>query len=215
MKKKLQLKNIICVSMALCLAVLTIGNTAVARGADNTDDKFLSGIEIPATVGSNYEDQDKIDDPFYKNIELNYDSGYKSEKNALIIENEKQLAAFAKAVNEGKDFDKKYVKLGNDINLNGTAPQISKVDEQGDKYKIVVEGRLNNVWVPIGKDDRHAFKGTFDGNHKVIRNMVVLNNKSSDHVYSGLFGRVEGNGTIQNLGMEGGGECGIFFFCFF
>ena len=69
-----------------------------------------------------------------------------------------------------------YLKLMNDIDLSGY---------QGG------EG-----WMPIGTDS-YPFKGTFDGNNKVITGLKI---NHSDTECQGLFGYISG-GTVRNLGV--------------
>ncbi|MCL2284511.1 MAG: MBG domain-containing protein [Fibromonadales bacterium] len=68
----------------------------------------------------------------------------------------------------------------------------------GKHYKLMDSLDLSSYnWVPIGRTSAaHAFKGTFDGNGKVISNLKV--NTTSD---AGLFGRSV-CGTIKNVGLE-------------
>ena len=89
---------------------------------ENSNVKYLSEVDLSgATVVSSWEN--KYDADFYNNeINKNYNSGYGSNSNALEIDTAGKLAAFAKAVNEGKDFSGKYVKLTADIDLQGTKP---------------------------------------------------------------------------------------------
>lgn len=82
----------------------------------------------------------------------------------------------------------KYWKLMNDIDMAGI-----------------------NDFIPIGgwssiteSSDYKVFAGTFDGNGKVIRNLVI--NKSSNN-YVGLFGCIF-RANIINLGIEGGSFIG-------
>ena len=73
-----------------------------------------------------------------------------------------------------RNFENQTIVLANDIDLKGSA---------------------TNQWVPIGWE-RNPFRGTFDGNNKVIRGIFINNTEDSQ----GLFGVVE-NGTIRNLGV--------------
>ena len=54
-------------------------------------------------------------------------------------------------------------------------------------------------WTPIGKDADHPFKGTFNGNNKVIFGLTVAGNYAN----AGLFGVVDG-GTIQDVTVKDG-----------
>jgi len=72
-----------------------------------------------------------------------------------------------------RDFNRQTIILANDIDLRGSA---------------------TNQWVPIGWES-NPFRGTFDGNNKVIRGIFINNTEDNQ----GLFGVVDG--TIRNLGV--------------
>lgn len=134
----------------------------------------------------------------------NYNSIYNSEENALEISSKEKLEAFAKSVNSGKSFENKYIKLTEDIDLDGTKPEITQVDDSinndgSTKFKIVINGELKNVWYPIGNLVSNPFKGNFNGNNHQIKNMVTLDDYSN--IYAGFFGYVSG-GEIKNLGIS-------------
>ena len=58
---------------------------------------------------------------------------------------------------------------------------------------------LTGEWTPIGKDDSHAYTGTFDGGGHTIKGLTVT---GSDD-YAGLFGYIGENGTVKNVKLEG------------
>ncbi len=114
-----------------------------------------------------------------------------TEAAPIIIDTAGKLAYLAQQVNLGTDYDGKYFRLTEDLNLNGSAHQ----------------------WVPIGSftntTDNKPFKGIFDGNGKTISNLTIFNEIKS---YQGLFGYVIGDATsttaatkgiIKNLTMAG------------
>ena len=91
--------------------------------------------------------------------------------------------------------------------VNGTLPSTMRSTEyapaetlQG--YTIVLDEKIDDIdlgghqWTPIGTSDK-PFQGTFDGNGKVIKNLVITGNNSN----VGLFG-VTTNGEIKNLVVE-------------
>ena len=89
------------------------------------------------------------------------------------IDSVKEFMAFAAAVNDGKSYKGETVTLGADLDLAGV------------------------TWSPIGTS-ANPFKGTFDGNGKVIKNLSVLMAGKSD---VGLFGNTQ-NGEIKNVTVE-------------
>ncbi len=88
-----------------------------------------------------------------------------------------QLCLFSQMVADGNTFSGKTVKLMNDIDLKGRTFQ------------------------PIGGNGTGgSFKGTFDGNYHVIKNLLIFH-PSGEGV--GFFGMTN-NATIQNFGIESG-----------
>ena len=67
----------------------------------------------------------------------------------------------------------------------------------GKTFKLIDNVDLgNNEWTPIG-NSTNPFKGTFDGNEKTVKNLVIYGNND----YVGLFGFTT-DGTIKNLKIE-------------
>ena len=89
------------------------------------------------------------------------------------IDSVKEFIAFANAVNAGNSYKGQIVVLGADLDLAGV------------------------TWTPIGTSD-NPFKGTFDGNGKVIKNLSVLMAGKSN---VGLFGFTT-DGEIKNVTVE-------------
>ena len=89
------------------------------------------------------------------------------------IDSVKEFIAFAAAVNNGNSYAGQTVTLGADLDLNGV------------------------TWTPIGTSS-NPFKGTFDGNGKVIKNLSVMMAGKSD---VGLFGYTT-DGEIKNVTVE-------------
>ena len=93
---------------------------------------------------------------------------------SYIITTAEELAAFANAVNSGKNcFEGETVILGADIDLAG------------------------DIWVPIGTYD-YAFEGTFDGKGYTISNLYI-NDPKADTL--ALFG-VTYNATIKDVNIN-------------
>ena len=93
---------------------------------------------------------------------------------SYIIKTAEELAAFAYAVNSGKNcFKDETVILGADIDLAG------------------------DIWVPIGTYE-YAFEGTFDGKGHTISNLYIHDN---DADALGLFG-VTSDAIIKNVNIN-------------
>lgn len=106
----------------------------------------------------------------------------------FLIESAAHLAQLAKNINEdGILYDNNYFKLMLNIDLNGAVGN---------------ETRLK--WIPIGWSNSQKnpkyFKGHFDGNGRVIRNMYVDQTAN----YAGFFGIVHTLSSVSNLGIDAG-----------
>ncbi|MBO4420560.1 MAG: hypothetical protein J5783_01910, partial [Lachnospiraceae bacterium] len=109
--------------------------------------------------------------------------GSGSEGDPYQITNYAQLKEFAGIVNSGQT--DACAKLMNDIVCT------------------------DKLWEPIGyynnDSDNALYSGKFDGNNKKI---IGLNNTGfndvNDRKYQGLFGYIDNNGTVKNIGIEGG-----------
>ncbi|MBO4748851.1 MAG: hypothetical protein J5546_00895, partial [Lachnospiraceae bacterium] len=102
------------------------------------------------------------------------------------ISNYTELLEFAKLVNDGQSAA--CAKLMNDIDASESA-----------NYNIMSGVR----WMPIGENESQAYTGTFDGNGKKIKDLVV-----SGEVFTGVFGCLGNGGVIKNLIKEGGSVTG-------
>lgn len=181
-------------------AALVCASIPLARGtaAETAKPKYLNGITTNATVASSYTDEGMYDEQFYNDIIANYDDSYASEESALEISTAGELAAFAKAVNgdeahESKNFENKYIKLTDNIDLKGVKPTIieSEPDAEG-KFTVTISGEAQNVWTPIDN-----FAGTFDGQGHEIQNMVIL----AIDAIGGFFGNTPG--SINRVSITG------------
>ena len=110
-----------------------------------------------------------------------YSSGDGTENNPYLISTVAQLKELRDTVNAGTTYDGVYFKLANSLDLTGES------------------------WTPIGvydesdneNDKGHPFKGTFDGNFKIIKG---LNVNSQDN--AGLFGYIY-DADISSLAVKG------------
>lgn len=70
-------------------------------------------------------------------------------------------------------------------------------------YKLVADIDMSgvNAWIPIGLNDTIPFKGVFDGNGHVIRNLTMRNQVAVLFSYAGLFGYIE-VGSVKKLRVE-------------
>ena len=123
-------------------------------------------------------------------VSAQFSGGNGTEGNPYIITTPEQLSHLATLVNEGNtDYDDKYYKLGNDLDLS----------EYGENYND------GGGWIPIGNNSTELshFKGVFDGDNYVVSNLRINILSFPSNIWTistGLFGYIE-NGTIKNLGV--------------
>ena len=72
-------------------------------------------------------------------------------------------------------------------------------DGDGEKYNDTNDGTSsgnNDGWLPIGTSSI-KFKGSFLGNHHIIRNLFIDRNQS----YVGFIGAMGSSGRVENLNL--------------
>ena len=141
---------------------------------ENTD-----GSTTTETVTNNTYSKElelELDKEYRINIES--ENGAKTAKKISVssitnISNVDQFVAFRDSVNAGLTYEGATINLTSDIDLSSVC------------YKV--DGTTTNdvSWEPIG-NATNPFKGTFNGNHKVIKNLYI--NLQQDNV--GLFGKI-------------------------
>jgi len=109
-------------------------------------------------------------------------SWYNAELTVFRLSRPGQLLGLSKLVSDGNRFQGKTVVLASDIDLSG--------------YSGGAEFNGGKGWIPIG-GKLHVFKGTFDGDGKVVRGLYINDPKL---LFAGLFGRLD-SGEVRNLGV--------------
>ena len=108
-----------------------------------------------------------------------YGGGTGTKDDPFLISAKEHLAALRDAVNAGNAYAGTYFKLTRDIDLG------------------------EELWtLPIGKDGATPFSGHLDGDGHEIAGLKVAVSSSND-AYAGLFGVVDGGGTISNCSLTG------------
>ena len=94
-------------------------------------------------------------------------------------------------------------KLGDGTPQNTAAHAVLTADITINENVLTTDGKLNgspaHAWTPIGKDGSVAYTGTFDGQNHTISGLYVNINDASSTTYVGLFGRINGSGTVENV----------------
>jgi len=103
------------------------------------------------------------------------------------------LDDYENAVEISDWYDLHEVKNG----LDGNYILMNDLDEGSEGYDELVDYWTG--WNPIGEDFANSFKGVFDGNGYEIRDLFI-NRTITDRV--GLFGRINQEGKIFNLGIK-------------
>lgn len=124
-------------------------------------------------------------DTWYPSLRENNSSSMWSDKleevsqehGSFIVKSGEELAYLANVINSGEiDSSNITIKLTSFIDLS------------------------NRYWIPIGTKE-NTFKGKFDGNGYVIRNLTIDGNYTEQNSYGGLFGYCE-DATITEIGLE-------------
>ena len=134
------------------------------------------------------------------------------EDSIYVINSIEDLVAFASDVNNGNTYEGKTVKLGLNLDFNSSKSYVNPFRKDYEKYGY--SGELKKLltsgegFISIGTNANESdyteknFKGTFDGNEKIIKN-IYINRKVEDNQNDfvvGLFGY--NYGTIKKLGLE-------------
>ncbi|WP_151736181.1 chitobiase/beta-hexosaminidase C-terminal domain-containing protein [Paenibacillus tengchongensis] len=83
--------------------------------------------------------------------------------------------------------------------VNGTIAGVDRFDFAG--RTIVVQNPIHiqsKQWAPIGSSEEHPFQGIFDGANQLIDGLTV----QPAYSYSGLFGVIGEQATVQNINLE-------------
>lgn len=112
---------------------------------------------------------------------------YAADTSLITIDTADELFEFANEVNVNKkSYVGKTVMLMSDIDLSG------------------------RPWTPVGQTSGCYFNGTFDGNGKTIKNMMIKTGTGMQEAYAtGFFGWV--GGTVKNLTLQNADVCGQHF----
>lgn len=133
--------------------------------------------------------------------------GNGNENNPYLIESIEDLVMFSKNIENGNNYEGKFIKLTVTLNFNSPKSYVNankRYEEFGDLNGIndietifsEMTSRDGAGFIPIGTTN--SFKGNFDGDNNYIKNLYI----NRDLTYVGLFSKVQ-NATIQNLSVTG------------
>ena len=174
--------------------ILTYDNGNKSRSFTNIPVKAnhrtnIYGALLTSNVGFDVEIEEDFDKPD-ENVEV-WDGkkvtepAYNDETDTYTVTTGAELAWLAALVNGTLPAEVRSEEFAPAENLKGVTITLTKDIDLGGKE-----------WTPIG-DSEHIFKGTFDGDGKVVKNLVITGNNSN----VGLFG-VTHEGEIKNFTVE-------------
>ena len=153
--------------------LLGLGDDSAVAAVDTKTGATLSSEAIKTAVQNALKSAKQEDSGIF-------DGGSGTEQSPYLINSVDTLLAFAQSVNDGEDYEDKYIALGGNLDLSG------------------------EDWVPIGKSDHGkttGFAGTFDGQGYTVSH-VSCGSGSAPTAYEadGFFGVV--SGTVRNLNVQ-------------
>lgn len=152
---------------------------AISRTDDNADVQTIIFLEEGAVIPSSLDEKIlKIEGDEDKwNGESYYAPSYDEATKTYSIKNAYELAWVAVTVNGGNNLAESTIILENDIDLN------------------------NKQWTSIGTEST-PFKGTLNGNNKIIKNLKIIETEAKEgKAYIGLFGYAK-DVTIKDVTFE-------------
>ena len=149
----------------------------------------------------NIEAYDPASDSVYKRVRLMVEI---SEERPIEIKDYNELKNFRNFINANTEFY--YDATNKTFHLNNPSNAYIEIPPCGEGmyFKLLQDIDLATFsgaspWKPIGINKNIYFKGHFNGNGKVISNMVVTTKSNQGGTYNGFFGY--SSGTIKNLTM--------------
>ncbi len=121
-------------------------------------------------------------------------SGLGTEKSPYLIYNENEFKLLAKYVNEAHSYKPSYAE-----EVNAQMLYYNKA-----YYKLMSDITLTGEWTPIGlysdsTNPQWAFRGVFDGNNHIIKNLKSATNQSYKGLFGYVYGTEENRAVIKDL----------------
>ena len=105
----------------------------------------------------------------------------------------------ASSEHDGTTAEKAYI-INDYIGLNLLAEMVnSGTSCTGKFFKLDADINMQDVtnFTPIGRDESHPFKGHFDGQYHIIRNIKIK--VTGENTPAGLFGMIDNDGTVCHV----------------
>lgn len=134
-------------------------------------------------------------------------SGSGTKEEPYKIENIEDLVKLSEKVNSGKSYSNQYFELTNKLDFQSDESYANANNKYGDLNRdgkiepIKTELTTSNGFQAIGNTEEHPFEGTFNGNNKTIKNLLISVNSENENIMAGLFGN--NKGTILNIKVIG------------
>lgn len=118
-------------------------------------------------------------------------NGDGTEANPYLIETPANLAYLSTSVNATETYEGKFFKVANELNMGADAGQIFRPIGKFDN--------AFNTTTMQQEDNSFYFKGTFDGNNKPIRNLMIQLEEEGELGGTGLFAAINAPAHIHNV----------------
>lgn len=118
-------------------------------------------------------------------------NGDGTEANPYLIETPANLAYLSTSVSATETYEGKFFKVANELNMGADAGKV---------FRPI--GKFDNAFNPSTmqqEDNSVYFKGTFDGNNKPIRNLMIQLAEEGDLGGTGLFAAINSPARIHNV----------------
>ena len=162
-------------ALAMIEKLLGIGSDAALEKVDAVSGATVSSDAIREAVRNALKNAAQEDSGIF-------DGGIGTKQSPYLISTIDTLMKFAESVNDGEDYDGKYVALACDLDISG------------------------ETWTPIGRVDHgktYGFAGTFDGRNNTVSDVTCgAGGDAVDYEAIGFFGVVDAGGKVQNLNIQ-------------
>ena len=162
-------------AVAIIEKLLGLGNNDAVSNVDTIGGATQSSTAIKEAVQNALKNAAQEDSGIF-------DGGSGTQQSPYLISTIDTLMKFTESVNDGEDYDGKYVALACDLDISG------------------------ETWTPIGRVDHgktSGFAGTFDGRGYTVSNLTCGTAKDAkEYEAVGFFGVIAEGGTVKDLNVH-------------